>query len=119
VCARIFSPRGCACSEKGQDFFAQKLEEGITYFCCPPVKEAFRAGMHLISQKRMESVLLVPDWVSAPFWVGLQRNEKFRKCIRKKHSFRSTFVVFNGADSVFGRKSSMNMVAFLLNSVKF
>jgi hypothetical protein len=118
VCRNFFS-KGVCMHSKGQDFFAQKLEEGVKYFCCPPVKEAFRAGMHLISQKKVESILLVLGWVSAPFWVGLQKIEKFRRCIKKKYSFRSTFVVFNGANSVFGRKSSMNVVAFLLNSGKF
>jgi hypothetical protein len=88
----------------------------VKYYCCPPVKEAFRAGLFLASQEEVQSLLVVPAWISAPFWAGLQNSKKFKSCVVQEKMFRSKFVTFNQADSVFGRNCTMNMMAFLLKT---
>jgi hypothetical protein len=115
VCQRYFA-KGISRDAEGQDFFAQKLQPGVKYYCCPPVREAFRAGLFLASQEEVQCLLVVPAWISAPFWAGLQSNKKFKSCVVQEKMFRSKFVKFNQADSVFGRNCTMNMMAFLLKT---
>jgi hypothetical protein len=115
VCQKFFA-KGISREAVGQDFFAQKLQPGVKYYCCPPVREAFRAGLFLASQEDVQCSLVVQAWISAPFSAGLQNNKKFKNCVVREKMFKSKFVTFNQADSVFGRNSTINMMAFLLET---
>jgi hypothetical protein len=74
VCIR-FLARGQKTGAEGVDFMVQKLERGVQYFCCPPVKQIIRAATHLMRSKGISSVLVVPAWESAPYWAWLKRTK--------------------------------------------
>jgi hypothetical protein len=71
-----------------------------------------------VEEKGVESILVVPQWQSHPFWASLQKDKKFKEAVKAKEEFRAGFVVFNSADSVFSRKSRMDMVAYWLKTGK-
>jgi hypothetical protein len=60
ICKQFFAKGQCSAAA-GQDFFAQKLEPGPVYYCCSPVKEAYRAAKRLVAEKGVESILVVPQ----------------------------------------------------------
>jgi hypothetical protein len=66
VCKKFFD-KGLSRQALGQDLFAQKLQQGVKYFCCLPVKEAFRDRKFVVSQKKIQCLLVVPAWQSTPF----------------------------------------------------
>ena len=115
VCGKFFS-KIPQVGTAGVNFLSQNLQEGIQYYCCPPVKMIGRATCHLLEKKNIVSVLIVPKWVSTAFWSALTDSEKFRKAVRKEISFRTTFFMSNGAVSLFTKCKSMEMSAFLLKS---
>jgi hypothetical protein len=88
------------------------------YFCCPPVKLAFRAAKHLIEQRNVASVLIVPEWESAPYWIALREDRSFQRAVKRVLKFKAELLVFNRAESVFSRCRDMRMVAYKLKSGK-
>jgi hypothetical protein len=71
---------------------------------------------HLLSKSDVNCLLILPVWVSTPFWVALHQNEKFQKAIEKELRFKPKFFMSNGAQSLFSRNPHFEMVAYVLKS---
>jgi len=52
----------------GINFFAQALQPGKKYFCCPPVSLIIPCIRKLQAAPGVEFLLIVPEWHSAAFW---------------------------------------------------
>jgi hypothetical protein len=113
ICKKFYA-KGRQAAAAGEDFFAQELQRGVTYFCCPPVKLAFKAAKKLVQREGVRSVLVVPEWESAPYWIALREDKQFQLAVKQVARFEVQIEVFNRAESVFSRCRSMRMVAFKL-----
>jgi hypothetical protein len=113
ICVRFFA-KGKQAAAEGEDFFAQELQQGIRYFCCPPVKLAFKAAKKLVQKEGVTSVLVLPEWESAPYWIALKEDRQFQQAVKQVERFKAELEVFNRAESVFSRCKTMRMVAFKL-----
>ncbi len=115
VCKSFFS-KIPQLGTSGVNFLSQNLQEGIQYYCCPPVKMIGRAVWHLLEKENIVSVLIIPRWVSSPFWAALMNSDRFKEAVQKEIRFRATFFMSNGVVSLFSKCKNMEMTAFLLIS---
>jgi hypothetical protein len=86
--------KGRQAAAAGEDFFAQELQRGVTYFCCLPVKLAFKAAKKLVQREGVRSVLVVPEWESAPFWIALREDKQFQLAVKQVARFEAQMVAF-------------------------
>jgi uncharacterized protein involved in tolerance to divalent cations len=113
ICTKFYA-KGRQTVAAGEDFVAQELQWGVMYFCCPPVKLAFKAAKKLVQKEGVSSVLVVPEWESTLYWIALREDKQFQLAVKKVARFEAKIEVFNRAESVFSRCRSMRMVAFKL-----
>jgi len=115
VCEKFFS-KIPQVGTSGVNFLSQKLESGVNYFCCPPVKMIGRVVCHLLESENISSVLIVPRWTSCVFWPAITENRSFQKAVKKTVIFRTKFFMSNNVQSLFSRCRSMEMAAFLIHT---
>jgi hypothetical protein len=93
----------------GIDFFAQTLQAGQIYYCCPPVKLVAHCIKKIWSSKNIKAVLVLPHWTGATYWSLLLEGDKYRAEIKQWHSWQAASKDSGQAASLFttGRNTQM------------
>jgi hypothetical protein len=82
VCEHFFSKvpqRGCS----AVDFFAQQLQPGQVYYCCPPVKEVGHMLRRLFRFPEVTALVVIPAWTGSPYWGMIRQHGGFVKAVLK------------------------------------
>ena len=66
------------------NFFSQKLDPSLSYYCFPPPSLIVAAILHFF-KFRSHGLLVIPVWRSAAFWINVVPDGKHLSCWAKKH----------------------------------
>jgi hypothetical protein len=112
-CARFFS-RIAQPGTTGIDFFAQVLEAGEVYYCCPPVKLAAHCLRKIWSSPGVQAILVLPHWTGTNYWPLLLNREEYRKEIRQWRTWQASSRDTGKAASLFTTGKNVQMRAGLV-----
>ena len=68
----------------GVNFFSQKLDSSLSYYCFPPPSLIVPAILHFY-KFRSRGLLVIPVWKSAAFWSNVVPDGRHLSCWAKKH----------------------------------